>query len=343
MKNHPQELQNMHGKSAVLLINLGSPAAPTAKALRPYLHEFLSDKRVIDLPRWQWIPILYGIVLNVRPRKSAKLYEKVWSDDGAPLIVITAKQTQAVRKRLAEKGQGRVVVDYAMRYGSPSVAEKINALKACGVTQFLFVPMYPQYADATTASVMDAVHLALAEARAMPEYRFVHHWYDDFDYIEALAQSYRDYVSKHGEPQELLLSFHGIPKRYGEEGDPYPEHCRLTATLLAERIDLPNERVRTVFQSRFGSEEWLKPYADETIEQLPKQGIKRVAVMCPGFTADCLETLEEMAETNRELFMENGGEQYDYIPALNDDPLHIDVLVKLIESHTQDWQRWGAI
>lgn len=328
-------------KSAILLINLGSPDAPTAAALRPYLREFLSDRRVIDLPRWQWIPILYGIVLNVRPKKSAALYEKVWSDDGAPLIVITEKQVEALRKKLAERGQGDILVDYAMRYGSPSVAEKINTLKARGVTQFLFVPMYPQYADATTASVMDAVHLALAEARAMPEYRFVHHWYDDPDYIEALAQSYREYVATHGEPQELLLSFHGIPKRYGEEGDPYPEHCHRTAALLAERINLPNERVRTVFQSRFGSEEWLKPYADETIEQLPAQGIKRVAVMCPGFTADCLETLEEMAETNREVFMENGGEVYDYIPALNASPAHIDLLLKLIDAQTQDWRTWG--
>lgn len=341
MKNHPQELQNPHGKSAVLLINLGSPAAPTAAALRPYLREFLSDKRVIDLPRWQWLPILYAIVLLVRPKRSAALYEKVWMPEGAPLVVITEAQTDAVRQALQERGQGDVLVDYAMRYGAPSVADKINSLKAQGVTRFLFIPMYPQYADATTASVMDAVHAAMTKARFMPEYRFVHHWHDDPDYIQALADSYHTYAAQYGEPQELLLSFHGVPKRYCTEGDPYYRFCQETAKLLSDAIALPDARVRTVFQSRFGNEEWLKPYADETIESLPAQGIKNIAVMCPGFTADCLETLEEMAETNRELFMEHGGETYRYIPALNAEPAHINLLLKLIDAHTRDWANWS--
>lgn len=329
-------------KIAVLLVNLGSPDEPTPRALRRYLAEFLSDTRVIDLPRWKWWPILHGIILRVRPRHSAKLYQKVWTSAGSPLVVTTQKQRDALAAQFCLQGASDVIVDYAMRYGKPSLREKIDALKSCGVTKILVVPMYPQYSDTTTASVFDGVAQAVSKSRFLPEIRFVHHWHDDARYIAALVRSFDDYLLAHGEPDELLLSFHGVPQRYFKEGDPYYLACQETAQLFREAAHFPSERIRLVFQSRFGREPWLQPYADKTLEKLPQEGVKKVAVMCPGFAADCLETLEEMALRNREVFMAHGGESYDYIPALNADAAHIDLLYQLSGEHMLDWQQTSA-
>lgn len=333
-----QHFPEAGGKTAVLLVNLGSPAAPTRKALRTYLREFLNDWRVIDLPRWQWWPILYGIVLNTRPQKSAHAYREIWWEEGAPLLVITGRQTDKLRKILQAEGHnGDVLVDYAMRYGEPSISSRLQAFAQAGVSRLLVLPMYPQYADPTTASVFDGVAIALRRQRNLPEIRFVRDWHDHPLYIAALAASVRAHFATHGEPDMLLLSFHGEPVRYVEEGDDYLRHCQRTVQLLAQALDLPQERYRLVFQSRFGTEEWLKPYADEEIARLAQAGVRHVSVICPGFSADCLETLEEMAMGNRELFLKNGGERYDYIPALNDDDAHIALLAELVKRHMSGW------
>lgn len=329
-------------KTAVLLINLGSPDAPTKPALRRYLREFLSDHRVIDLPRWQWWPILYGIVLNTRPKKSAHAYETIWWEEGAPLLVITERQVAKLREHFAKEGLRDIVVDYAMRYGKPAIKAKIAALKAQGVTRILVIPMYGQYADATTASVFDGVANALRHMRFIPEVRFVRDWYDHPLYIHALAESIRKHTAEHGEVDKLLFSFHGEPMRYVEEGDDYYRQCAETVRLVAENLGWDENRYTLVFQSRFGNEEWLKPYADEEIERLAKAGVKRLRVICPGFSADCLETLEEMAIGNRERFLEHGGEFYDYIPALNDDDAHIALLAALAKQHGQGWDDFAG-
>lgn len=330
-------------KSAVLLINLGSPEAPTASALRVYLAEFLSDFRVVDLPRWQWLPILHAIVLRFRPKQSAKLYKSIWTEEGSPLIVNTERQVAALQARFLLSGHEHIIVDYAMRYGNPSIEEKISNLKAQGVNQILVLPMYPQYCDATTASVIDGVAVALRKMRYMPEWRFVHHWHEHPLYIRALAQSVSDYIAEKGMPEKLLISFHGVPKRTISEGDPYLYFCQRTTQLLLEQLGLNEDIPQLVFQSQFGWEEWLRPYAVEEIEALAKAGVKKIAVLCPGFSADCLETLEEMAKTNKKVFLENGGEVYDYIPALNDSPWHIDLLMQLIFHHTQDWASFASL
>lgn len=327
----------MPTSAAVLLINLGSPEAPTKKALRPYLNQFLSDRRVIDLPRWQWLPILHGIVLNTRPKRSAHAYRQIWQEDGAPLIAITARQTVALRAALAARGLGHLHVESAMRYGEPSIARTLQTLATGGLEKLLIVPMYPQYSDATTASVFDGVAQALANRRGIPELRLVRDWHSHPRYIAAIADSIRRHTLAHGTAEQLLFSFHGLPARYAAEGDPYPQQCEATVAAVAESLQLPADRYRLVYQSRFGNESWLRPYADETIRQLADSGCQNLRVICPGFAADCLETLEEMAMTNRALFLQHGGRHYDYIPALNDDPAHIELLADLVVQHTQGW------
>ena len=327
----------MPKSAAILLINLGSPEAPTKKALRPYLQEFLTDRRVIDLPRWQWLPILHGIVLNTRPKRSAHAYRQIWQEDGAPLIAITARQTVALRATLAARGLGHYHVVSAMRYGEPSIARTLQTLAAGGLEKLLVVPMYPQYSDATTASVFDGVAQALAKQRGIPELRLVRDWHTHPRYIAALADSIRRHTLAHGAAEQLLFSFHGLPARYAAEGDPYLQQCEATVAAVAKALQLPADRYRLVYQSRFGNEPWLRPYADETIRALADSGCKNLRVICPGFAADCLETLEEMAMTNRALFLQHGGRHYDYIPALNDDPAHIELLADLVVQHTQGW------
>ena len=324
---------------AVLLINLGSPDAPTRKALRPYLSEFLSDPRVVDLPRWQWLPILHGIVLNTRPKRSAHAYRQIWQEDGAPLIAISARQTVALRQALAARGLDHIGVEYAMRYGRPTIGETLRAIAARGIDRLLVIPMYPQYSDATTASVFDGVAQALAARRGIPELRFVRDWHRHPAYIDALAASIRRHFLAHGRAEKLLFSYHGLPERYAREGDPYQQQCEATTAAVTQALQLPAGRWQIVYQSRFGKEPWLQPYADETIRALAEAGCGSLSVICPGFAADCLETLEEMAMTNRDLFLQHGGKHYDYIPALNDDPAHIALLADLVEQHTRGWSR----
>lgn len=334
--------QGMQGKVAVLLVNLGSPDAPTKGALKRYLREFLSDPRVVDLPRWQWFPILYGVVLQTRPKKSAHAYEAIWQENGSPLIEITKAQVVELGKALQALGL-EVVVDYAMRYGNPSLTSKFMALKAQGVEHVLVVPMYPQYSDATTASVFDGVALALRQQRFIPEIRMVRNWQNHPLYIEALAESVRQHFATHGQPERLLFSYHGVPKRYFDEGDPYFLHCQETTELVAKALGLAKGAYQMVFQSLFGKEEWLRPYADETIEQMARDGVRSMAVICPGFSADCLETLEEMAIGNRALFLEHGGQVYEYIPALNAQNSHIGLLVDLVKQHAQGWRGFEKV
>ena len=325
-------------KIGVLLTNLGTPDAPTPKALRRYLAEFLSDPRVVEVPRLLWWLILHGVILRIRPRRSAKAYATVFTDQGSPLLFHTQRQCDAVRKQLQTQGHQQLEVAFAMRYGNPSIQSALNELFAKGVRKLLVLPLYPQYSASTTASTFDAIARDFMQRRWLPDFRFVSHYHDFSPFIEAAAQQIEAFWQQHGRPEKLLFSYHGIPKRYLLNGDPYHCECYKTSRLIAERLGLNESDYITTFQSRFGREEWLKPYTDETLKSLPKQGIKNVQVFCPGFSADCLETIEEIAEENKDYFMHAGGEQYHYIPALNDNPAHIDALCQLIESNLANWQ-----
>lgn len=321
----------MTGALGVVLLQLGTPDAPTASAVRRYLREFLSDRRVIDLPRAVWWPILHGIVLRRRPARSAELYRRVWTSAGSPLLVTSRAQADALRERLeAETGQ-RVVTAVAMRYGRPSTEAAIDDLMRKGADRIVALPMYPQYASATTGSSVEELFRVLGSRRVIPPINVVGPYFDDPGYISALAAVTRDALARHPSPPErVILSFHGLPKRYVDLGDPYLQHCEETARLLATALGLPEQSVMHVFQSRFGREPWLQPYADETIKALPQQGVTRVAVICPGFTADCLETLEEMGMTNREAFMHAGGQDYTMVPCLNESPEWLDTMTRLV-------------
>jgi len=325
-------------RTGVLLTNLGTPDAPTPGALRRYLREFLSDRRVVELPRPIWWLILNGIILNVRPRKSARLYAKVWSDEGSPLLAIGRRQTAALAAEFEQRGDSVHVV-LGMRYGKPSIRAALEELRARDCWRLLILPLYPQYFAGTTGSTFDAVAATLTGWRRVPALRFVADYHDDNAYIEALAASIRNVWQRDGEPERLLLSFHGIPQRYAAAGDPYAEQCQRTAERLRSQLGLADDRVVTSFQSRFGREAWLQPYTDHTLQEWARSGIKRVDVVCPGFAADCLETLEEIDQLNRKLFLHAGGERFRYIPALNDSPVHIKMLADLIDRHTHDWLR----
>lgn len=325
-------------RAGVMLVNLGTPDAPTAPAIRRYLREFLSDQRVVDLPRALWWPILNGFILPFRPRRLAHSYGAVWSDDGAPLLKHTRELAQNVEAHLASKHPDATVpVYYAMRYGNPSVSTVIERAQAEGVRRLVAIPLYPQYSATTTASVMDAVFATLSSLRWMPDLRSVHSYHDDPRYIAALADSVRAHWAEHGQGDHLLLSFHGIPKRYFESGDPYFCHCQKTARLLVESLQLPSDRYTVAFQSRFGREPWLEPSADERIGALAKAGVKQLDAICPGFAADCLETLEEMQLQYAELFREAGGEALRYIPALNAGASHVDCISTLAEQQLSGW------
>lgn len=321
-----------NGRTGLLLANLGTPEAPTPKAVRRYLAEFLWDPRVVELPRWLWWPILHGVILNLRPRRSAAAYAKIWSAAGSPLLAITRLQAQALRVRLPD-----VPIEVGMRYGGPSIAQALENLRAGGVSRLLALPLYPQYSATSTASVFDALALALRRWRDLPELRFVRSYYDHPGYIAALAASIRMLWESQERGDMLLMSFHGIPQRCADAGDPYRTHCEATAQRLAVALDLPAARWRLVFQSRFGREPWLQPYCDKTLQALPGQGVSSVDIVCPGFAADCLETLEEISHTNRELFMEAGGKRFSYIPCLNDSPNHVDFLAGLVREQAAGW------
>lgn len=328
-------------QTAVLLVNLGTPDAPTPAALRRYLAQFLSDPRVVEIPRALWWLILHGVILRVRPAKSARKYESVWMPEGSPLLVWSTKQAALLRGYLGERGHP-VLVRHAMRYGNPSVASVLDEMKAAGATRILLLPMYPQYSGPTTASAWDAVGAWSAQVRSLPEFRFVNRYHDDPGYIEALAQRVLAHWQTNGRGDRLVLSFHGVPKRTLLLGDPYHCECLKTARLLGERLTLAKDQLLVTFQSRFGKAEWLQPYTEPTLIELAKQGVGSVDVMCPGFTADCLETLEEIDQEAREAFLAAGGKQFSYIPCLNDSHPWIAALADIAIRHMAGWPGRGA-
>ncbi len=334
-----------HGAEAragVLLVNLGTPDAPTPRAVRRYLAEFLWDPRVIEWPRPLWWLILHGVILRIRPARSAKLYGKVWTEQGSPLLVISRRQAHALQQELNQRFSGPVEVALAMRYGNPSIARGLNELRRQGVRRLLVLPLYPQYSATTTGSTFDALARELRTWRWLPELRFVSHYADDTGYIDATATRIRQYWESHGRGEHLLFSFHGIPKRYLLSGDPYHCECHQTARLLAQALNLSDGEWQVCFQSRFGQEEWLQPYTDEVLSKLPGRGVRSVDIHCPGFAADCLETLEEIAGQSREPFIAAGGERLSYIPALNDMPEHMRALSDIVMRHTQGWPEVSA-
>ncbi|MDM0031030.1 ferrochelatase [Variovorax sp. J22P271] len=329
-------------RTAVLWCNLGSPDAPTAKALRPYLADFLGDPRVVEIPRLLWALILHGIILRTRPARSAAKYASIWTPEGSPLKVWTRKQAVLLAGWLGERGH-RLTVRDAMRYGQPSVAARLDELQAEGAARVLVLQAYPQYSATTTASVIDAVNAWSARVRRLPEIRFVNDYHDDPLYIDALAQSVQQHWQRNGRGDQLVMSFHGIPERNIRLGDPYQQQCLATARLLAERLALTAAQYRVTFQSRFGRAKWLEPYTEPTLRELGAAGVSRVDVMCPGFPADCLETLEEIAMEGREAFLQAGGKAFHYIPCLNDSPAWITALSGIAERHLQGWPtRAGA-
>jgi ferrochelatase len=337
----PAFAHGVAAKTAVLLCNLGTPDEPTPRAVRRYLAEFLSDPRVVEIPRLLWLPILHGIVLRVRPAKSARKYASIWMKEGSPLKVWTEKQALLLAGYLGQRGHP-VLVRHAMRYGRPSIASALDALRAAGAERVLVLPLYPQYAAATTASVADAVAAWTARRRNLPELRFVKHYHDDPGYIGALARRVSDHWMIHGRPDRLVLSFHGLPRRSLMLGDPYHCECLKTGRLLAERLKLREGDVVVTFQSRFGKAEWLQPYTAPTLVDLAKQGVGRVDVFCPGFAADCLETLEEIDQEARATFLAAGGKEFGYIPCLNDQHEGIAALAAIAIGHMAGWMQPDA-
>ncbi|HZV91665.1 MAG TPA: ferrochelatase [Caldimonas sp.] len=323
-------------RTAVLLCNLGTPAAPTTAAVRRYLAQFLSDPRVVEIPRWVWWPLLHGLILRTRPQRSARRYASIWMPDGSPLAVWTRKQALLLEGYLGERGQ-RVRVRHAMRYGDPSIASVLDALRADGVDRILVLPLYPQYAASTTASIGDDVSAWQRRVRNVPEMRFVKHYHDDPGYIDALAARVDHHWMTHGRPDRLVLSFHGVPRRSLDLGDPYHCECLKTGRLLAERLGLGEGMLMVTFQSRFGRAEWLKPYTEPTLVRLAGEGVAAVDVMCPGFTSDCLETLEEIDQEARAAFLAAGGTTFGYIPCLNDRHEWIVALADIALRHLQGW------
>lgn len=321
----------------VLLVNLGTPEAPTASALRPYLRQFLSDPRVIELPKWKWQIILNLFILTTRPKKSAEAYEAVWTEKGSPLLITSEAQRDMLQEKLrAECGQ-RVNVALGMTYGNPSVAAALEELQQKGMRKLLVLPLYPQYSGTTTGSVFDAVTKELQNWRWVPEFRMVSCYHDHPLYIDAVAGNIRESWEANGRAEKLVMSFHGIPKRYFSGGDPYHCHCQKTARLVSEKLGISPDDYIVTFQSLFGKEEWIKPYTDATLKSLPGEGISSVDIMCPGFTGDCLETLEEIDQENRGYFMEAGGKQYNYVPCVNTRVEFIDCLSELCRVHMAGW------
>jgi len=326
-----ENIQTNDGKRiGILLTNLGTPDAPTPSALRRYLGEFLWDRRVVDVPRLLWWLILHGIILRTRPARSARAYQKVWSDEGSPLMTTSRHQQQQLQQQLDVHAPGRYVVELGMRYGNPSIASALGRLHHASIDTITVLPLYPQNSCSTTASTLDAVSDAFRCTRSVPHLRFIADYHDHPLYIQALAESVREQWQEREAGEKLLFSFHGTPRRFRDEGDPYYRQCMKTAELVATELALPEEQWLVTFQSRFGREEWLQPYTDKTLEQLARDGTKRVDVICPGFSADCLETLEEIAGENRELFLHAGGEEFCYVPALNERDAHIAMMAQLI-------------
>ena len=327
-------------KIGVLLTNLGTPDAPTKAAVRPFLKELLSDPRVVGSPppRWLWKLILNGFILNIRPKKSAKKYQSIWDThgEGSPLLAISKKQKGAVEAALNEQSAGEFTVTLGMRYGNPSIASALKELESENCEKILVLPLYPQYASSSTGSAFDAVSHEIKKWRKVPELGFINCYNDEDLYIQSLANSVKEFQEIHGVPDLLLMSYHGIPKRQFDKGDKYPCQCCETSYLLASKLNLNADDYKMTFQSRVGVGEWMKDYTDETLKSLPSKGVKSVQVICPGFSADCLETVEEIGEENRSHFMSAGGESYSYIPALNDREDHINCLTQIIINKSEE-------
>jgi ferrochelatase len=322
----------------VLVTNLGTPDAPTTAAVRRYLRQFLSDHRVIDLPRWKWLPILNLFVLTTRPKKSAALYRQIWTEEGSPLLTGTRSIATELERRLSDRFASPVATEVGMRYGNPSIPSALRRLAERGCNRILTLPLYPHYSASSTASTFDAIFAELATWRRQPELRTIHSFHDEPGHIACLAASVRELWRRDGEPEKILFSYHGIPRRYFDEGDPYHCLCRKTSRLLAEALQLEPHRHQTSFQSLFGKEEWLKPYTDATIGRLGAEGLSSLDVLCPGFSIDCLETLEEIDGLNRRIFTDAGGGCYRFIPCLNDRPDHLQFLEDLSARHLQGWE-----
>lgn len=330
-------MSDISTRFGVLVVNLGTPDAPSPAAVRRYLREFLSDPRVIDTPRLLWWAILNGIILRVRPAKVARLYQAIWSDEGSPLLAIGKRQVAALSEALEENLGFQVPVALAMTYGNPSLKDEIANLQAQGCQRILVLPLYPQYSGTTTAAVFDAIGRTLKAQPNLPELRFINQYHLNAHYLSALVESVQAHWQEHGRAERLLLSFHGVPERYVEAGDPYAGQCKATAKAVAQALDLDDGQWLCSFQSRFGPAEWVKPYTDETLKQWAEEGVSSVDVICPAFAADCLETLEEIKIQNRDIFLKAGGKEYRYIPALNDHPAFIHCLAQLVVSNTGGW------
>tara|TARA_Y100001956_G_scaffold81774_1_gene100361 strand:- start:1315 stop:2271 length:957 start_codon:yes stop_codon:yes gene_type:complete len=311
-------------KQGVLLVNLGTPDEATAPAVKRFLSQFLHDQRVVDMTRWLWCPILHGAILPIRSPKVAKLYQTVWMEDGSPLMVYSKRQADKLEKKL------EMPVELGMTYGNPSLLSGVESLLAKGVEEIIVLPLYPQYSGTTTAAVADGLAKAFKQVPVLPSFQLISDYHDHPLYIKALAESVKRSWEKNGKGDYLLCSYHGIPKRYADNGDIYPQHCERTTELLGKELGLTSEQIGMTYQSRFGREEWLQPYTDKTLEKLPAKGVKKLDIMAPAFSSDCLETLEEISEQCLEIFTEHGGESFTYIPCLNDDDRHIEMMLDLV-------------
>lgn len=320
------EVMQTKKKLGVLLANLGTPDEPTPKAVKLFLSQFLHDQRVVDLTRWIWCPLLHGIILPLRSPRVAKLYQSVWMEEGSPLLVYSKRQQKKLQQHLG------VPVELGMTYGTPSLLSGVQALRDQGVEKIIVLPLYPQYSATTTAAVWDGLAKAMKTLRVIPEIDFITDYHDHLLYIRALADKVRTSWSERGQGDVLICSYHGIPKRYADNGDIYPQHCQQTTHLLAQELGLSDQQVMMSYQSQFGKEEWLQPYTDKTMQALPSQGVKKIDILCPAFAVDCLETLEEISEENKHLFLEAGGEAFNYIACLNDSDRHIEMMVDLIQT-----------
>jgi len=335
-RKEPHYNHGQPAKTAVLFCNLGTPEAPTAPALRRYLGQFLADPRVVEIPKFIWMIILHGFILRIRPAKSAEKYATIWTPGGSPLKVWTERQAQLLEQLLQARGH-HVQVPYAMRYGQPSVEKRLDEFKAAGVTRVLVLPAYPQYSGATTASVFDMVFEWGGKVRTLPEFRMVNHYHDQPQHIEALKQTVLAHWAEHGKPEKLVMSFHGMPERTLHLGDPYHCECHKTGRLLGEALGLSRDEYEVTFQSRFGKAKWIEPYTEPTLIALAEKGIRTMDVACPGFTSDCLETLEEINMEARETYLHAGGEKFAYIDCLNDSQPWVSALADLAQRHLQGW------
>jgi len=334
----PDYQHGSESRLGVLLVNLGTPDDTSVPSVRRYLKQFLSDPRVVEVPRALWWLILNGVILRFRPAKTAEAYETVWHEEnGSPLLSIGTAQRDKIAQQIGAHLPPDTPVVLGMRYGNPSIESALTELRSKGSRRLLVLPLYPQYSGSTVASVFDAVSAELQRTRWIPEFRFINQYFDHPHYIRALATTVRDSWQQNGRGEKLVMSFHGIPQRYRSKGDPYFCQCQATARLLAIELGFAETDYMVVFQSRFGREPWLQPYCDETMKKLPTEGVKNVDLICPGFSADCLETIEEINVENREFFMEAGGERFHYIEALNDQPSHIDALCTLLRQHASGW------